>query len=198
MGLLKNIFFPFLTAALFLSLTCCVGNAATRILVMGEDSNPRSIARGDNVFKRVLGELKNSMLRKGYTLVDEEMIATSLEWEITQRRPKGELIAVAKIANQSDDASLHVRALAIFSIYAEIKKMRFTHKIHTRLEGELYDAVSNNFLGSFELPKSTYPAPKSCDKTCINEVVGEKAREIATSLGSVLAKKLRVIERLPI
>ena len=125
MGFLKNIILAFLIATLFLSLTGDIGNAATRILVMGEDSNPRSIARGDNVFKRVLGELKNSMLRKGYTLVDEEMIATSLEWEITQRRPKGELIAVAKIANQSDDASLHVRALAIFSIYAEIKKRFF-------------------------------------------------------------------------
>ena len=35
-------------------------NAATRVLVMGEDSNPRSVARGSNIFKRVLGELKNN------------------------------------------------------------------------------------------------------------------------------------------
>ena len=146
---------------------------AIRVLVMGEDSNPRSIARNDNVFKRVLGELKNSMLRKGYALVDEEMIAASLGWEITVRRPKTELIEVAKVTNESDDASLHVRALAIFSIYAEVKKLRFTHKVKTRLEGELYDAVSNQFLGSFELPKGEYPAPKDCDQTCINEVVGE-------------------------
>ena len=34
-------------------------NAATRVLVMGEDSNPSSVARGNNIFKRVLGELKN-------------------------------------------------------------------------------------------------------------------------------------------
>ena len=34
-------------------------NAPTRVLVMGEDSNPLSVSRGDNIFKRVLGELKN-------------------------------------------------------------------------------------------------------------------------------------------
>ena len=132
-------------------------NAATRVLVMGEDSNPLSISRGDNVFKRVLGELKNSMLRKGYTLVDEEMIAATLEWEITNRRPKTELIQVAKFANESDDASLRTRVMAIFSIYATKKGLSFTQKVTTRLEGELYDSVTNKFLGSFELPKATYP-----------------------------------------
>jgi hypothetical protein len=162
---------------------------------MGEDSNPLSISRGDNVFKRVLGELKNSMLRKGYTLVDEEMIAATLEWEITNRRPKTELIQVAKFANESDDASLRTRVMAIFSIYATFKKLKFTQKVNTRLEGELYDSVSNKFLGSFELPKATYPAPKNCNDICMNEVVGEKAREIATSLGDVLAKKLKQMEK---
>ncbi len=170
-------------------------NAPTRVLVMGEDSNPLSISRGDNVFKRVLGELKNSMLRKGYIIVDEEMIATTLDWEITDRRPKTELIQVAKMANESDDANLRTRVMAIFSIYATKKGLSFTQKVTTRLEGELYDSVSNKFLGSFELPKATYPAPKNCNDICMNEVVGEKAREIATSLGDVLAKKLKKMEK---
>ena len=170
-------------------------NAPTRVLVMGEDSDRLSIPRGDNVFKRVLGELKNSMLRKGYTIVDEEMIAATLGWEITDRRPKTELIQVAKIANESDNANLRTRVMAIFSIYATKKELKFTQKVNTRLEGELYDSVTNKFLGSFELPKATYPAPKDCNNICINEVVGEKAREIATSLGDVLAKKLKLMER---
>jgi hypothetical protein len=170
-------------------------NAATRVLVMGEDSNPSSVARGSNIFKRVLGELKNSMLRKGYTIVDEEMIAATLEWEVTDRRPKTELIQVAKFANESDDASLRTRVMAVFSIYATFKELKFTQKVNTRLEGELYDSVSNKFLGSFELPKASYPAPKNCNDICMNEVVGEKAREIATSLGDVLAKKLKKMEK---
>ena len=170
-------------------------NAPTRVLVMGEDSDPLSVSRGENVFKRVLAELKNSMLRKGYTMVDEEMIAATLEWEVTDRRPKTELIQVAKFANESDDASLRTRVMAIFSIYATKKGLSFTQKVTTRLEGELYDSVTNKFLGSFELPKATYPAPKDCNDVCMNEVVGEKAREIATSLGDVLAKKLKKMEK---
>ena len=170
-------------------------NAPTRVLVMGEDSNPLSVSRGDNIFKRVLGELKNSMLRKGYTMVDEEMIAATLDWEITDRRPKTELIQVAKMANESSDANLRTRVMAIFSIYATKKGLSFTQKVTTRLEGELYDSVTNKFLGSFELPKATYPAPKDCNDICMNEVVGEKAREIATSLGDVLAKKLKKMEK---
>ena len=42
------------------------------------------------------------------------------------------------------------------------------------------------------MPRQEYPAPADClrNKLCLSEVVGDKAREIAGSLGVVLARKL--------
>lgn len=161
-----------------------------RVLVMGEDSDPRSVIRSSDIFKRVLAELKGSMQRQGFRMVDEEMIAVTLGWRITTRRPKTELIQAGQMANASGTAANSVRALATFSIHAFKEDLGFTNKVSTRIDGEMYDVLTNQFLGTFELPRAQYPAPADCNDACISEVVGDKAREIATSLGEILGKKL--------
>ena len=161
-----------------------------RVLVMGEDSDPRSVKRTSRIFKRVLAELNGGMQRQGFRMVDEEMLAVDLGWAITERRPKTELIEAAKLANSSGNATHHVRALVIFSIYAYKRDLNFANRISTQLDGEIYDVKNNQFLGAFELPRATYPAPADCSAACISEVVGDKAREVAMSLGDVLGKKL--------
>lgn len=161
-----------------------------RVLVMGEDSDPRSVSRSSDIFKRVLAELKGSMQRHGFRMVDEEMIAVDLGWRITDRRPKTELIQAAQLANASGTAANSVRALTLFSIHAFRQDVGFANKVQTRIDGEMYDAMTNQFLGTFELPRAQYPAPADCNAACISEVVGDHAREIATSLGDILGKKL--------
>lgn len=161
-----------------------------RVLVMGEDSDPNTVRRTSDIFKRVMAELKGSMQRYGFRMVDEEMLAVDLGWIITERRPKTELIAAMKLANTSRDATHHVRAMTLFRIHAYKQDLGFSSKVETRIDGEMYDALTNQFLGTFEIPRASYPAPAQCEGPCISEIVGDHAREIATTLGDVLGKKL--------
>ena len=162
------------------------------VLVAGEDEDKTTVKRSSDIFKRVLAELKHGMKRTGFRMVDEESVAVDLDWKIRDRRPKSELIQVAKLMTQSGKASHRVRALVLFRIHAAAKDLGGLTKVRTRIDGEIYDIKANEFIDTFEMPTQEYPAPHDClqNKLCITEVVGKRAREIAGSLGVVLAKKL--------
>lgn len=163
------------------------------VLVMGEDSDPTSVKRSSDIFKRVLAGLKGSMQRYGFRMVDEEFMAVDLGWESLDRRPKTELIEAAKLANNASAGNLRSRAMVLFRIHATTKNLDFSNKVTTRIDGEIYDIASNSFIDTFELAPAAYPAPADCNSICINEVVGGKAREIAQNLGDILAKKLEYV-----
>lgn len=160
------------------------------VIVMGEDSDPASVKRSSDIFKRVLAAMKGSMQRYGFRMVDEEFMAVDLGWKITDRRPKVELIEAAKLANNAGQGNLRSRAMVLFRIHATSKDLDFANKVTTRIDGEIYDIASNSFLDTFEIAPAAYSAPADCNSVCISEVVGGKAREIAQNLGDVLAKKL--------
>lgn len=161
-----------------------------RVIVMGEDEDPNSVERSNNVYDRVMAELKQSMMYKGFQMVDEEMMAADLGWRVYDRRSKEEMIGAAKMANSESRANLYSRVLTLFRIYATKQDLGYATKLQIRIEGELYDLENNSFLGSFELPRMTASGPANCSQICINEKVGDKAREIAAGLGDVLGTKL--------
>ena len=167
------------------------------VLVMGEDADPRTISRGSNIFKRVLGEMKANMGRHGFRMVDEEMLAVAGRWKIQERRPKTELIDVSRMANAAGDSRFNHRAMVLFSIFADKLALGHVTEVHTRIEGEIYDAKTYQFIDRFELPTATYPAPAECNEVCISETVGNKAVEITMSLGDILGKKLAFLQPQP-
>ncbi len=167
------------------------GNSEIRVLVMGEDADPHSIARNNDAFKRVLAAMKESMLQHDFRMVDEEFVAAELGWRITNRRSKSELVEAMKLANASGKAHLSSRAMALFRIHAS---RRNTNQVRVRVDGEIYDGKTNQFLGAFEIPGASYSAPANCRKACMTEIVGDHAREIATSIGDVLGTKLAYLQ----
>lgn len=160
------------------------------VIVMGEDSDPASVKRSSDIYKRVLAALKGSMQRYDFRMVDEEFLAADLGWKVRDRRPKVELVQAAKLANNAGRGNLRSRAMVLFRIHATIKNLGFSNKITTRVDGEIYDIASNTFLDTFELAPAAYPAPADCNSVCVSEVVGRKARTIAMNLGDVLGSKL--------
>ena len=162
------------------------------VLVVSEDEDPTTVKRSSDIFKRVLAELRGSMQRHGFRMIDEESVAVDLGWTISDRRSKMQLIEAIKLMSKSRDATHQVRAWVLFRIHAQAKQLSFSTKVQTRIDGEIYDAASNQFLDAFEMPREEYPAPANClqSKLCITEVVGDRAREIAAGLGEVLARKL--------
>jgi hypothetical protein len=197
----KNIARHTLTAFAVLFLAACAapanytgGNSEIRVLVMGEDSDPHSIARNDDAFKRVLAAMKESMLDHDFRMVDEEFIAAELGWRITNRRSKRELVEAMKLANASGKAHLSSRAMALFRIQTSKRDVGFAKQVSVRVDGEIYDGLTNQFLGSFEIPRASYSAPANCNKVCMTEIVGDHAREIATSIGNDLGARLAYLQ----
>ena len=167
------------------------------VLVVGEDEDKTTVKRSSDIFKRVLAELKHGMKRTGFRMVDEESVAVDLGWKVKDRRPKTELLEVAKLMTKSGKASHRVRAMVLFRIHAAAKSLGSLTKVQTRIDGEIYDIVSNEFIDTFEMPRQEYPAPADCldSKLCITEVVGDKAREIAGQPGRGAGEEARALPR---
>jgi hypothetical protein len=101
------------------------------------------------------------------------------------------------MANASPNASLHVRAMTTFSIFAIREQLSFGNRIQVRVEGEIYDALTHQFIGGWEMPRQIFSAPAECNDACMSEVVGDHARDIAISVGDVLAKQLVALSPAP-
>ena len=200
-----------LLPALALVLTACGPSLAQTqysdvpVLVAAEDENKQSIRRGSEIFKRIIGALQEGMYRTGFRVVDEESVAVDLGWNIKDRRPKSELISIAKDMNKSGKASHQVRALFLFRVFAVAREKGggSRSEVRVRINGETYDIVGNNKIGDFEIADRQYPAPADCLKPqqgnlCITEVVGRHARELAADLGVVMATKLEHLRKVSV
>lgn len=194
-------FRPFLWAsvpvlAVALVISACSGSLAQTeyndvpILVAAEDEDPTYVKRTSDIFKRTILELKVPLRRYGFAVVDEESVAVDLGWTIQDRRNKLDLIDLAKDMASSDNASHRVRALVLFRVHAAHKPKSGRSKISVRIDGEIIDIVGNRGIDGFEIPRMEFPAPAECNKLCKSEIVGDRAREVAASLGLVLAKQL--------
>lgn len=162
-----------------------------RVIVLGEDGDAAQVRRHYSAFQRVMNELQDAMARRGFDVVDEDMLAAEFDWDVNSWREKKELMQIAQLANTSDKARNRVRAVASFSIEVYKTRLNFAKKYEILVRGQIYDAQSNRFLGSFELPREVVSGPRNCiDSGCINTIVGDRARDIATGIGSVLARRL--------
>lgn len=168
--------------------------AETRVVVTGEDSNPRSTVRTSEVFKRVISQLQESMARSGYEVIDEDMLGVKLGFSFNSRRPKTELIETLMLANQTEDATVQSRLAVVFAIFPQIKTMSVSKKLEVRIRGDIYDLDSMRALATFEYKnKKAILVPKNnCDSLCVEEKLGENAREVARELGDVIVQKLNI------
>ena len=86
------------------------------IMILGEDSDPKSIPRSSDIVRRVMLELSKQMSRHNYYVVDEVAISAEFDWPVRDRRPKKELYQVLNLANASSNASFKTNAAVIFKI----------------------------------------------------------------------------------
>lgn len=160
------------------------------IIVMGEDSDPMSVKRSNDIFRRVISSIQEQMSRYSFYVIDEDILAVRAGWVMKDRRPKTELLEIATLAGTLDDPSLHPRAMVMFKIRAAAANKGFGTVAQVRVTGDIYDVVANRFIGSWEAPRMEFGAPANCNQFCIEEVVGDKARDVAAQVGDVLRKKL--------
>lgn len=192
--------FLFLTAAVAVfasTVTLAAHEAPIRVVVMGEDIDPDTIPRSNEIYKRVVAELQQSLIRENVTVIDEDMVAVKLGFTYDQFRTKQDLIQTMAVANETTDATVRSRLGVIFAIFPNIQEMSMTRKLTVRVRGQIYDLKTLRALSAFELaaPETvTLPHdPSMCNRMCVEEKAGEVAVELARELGAVLHQKLHIV-----
>ncbi|WP_281685090.1 hypothetical protein [Thalassobaculum salexigens] len=164
------------------------------VLVVGEDGHENLVPRSDPAFRRVVSELQAALDRRGFRVVDEEAIAADLGWAARPYRNKVDVLEAAKLADGADRASARVQAAVLFRIESTYRDLRYATRIDLHLSGEVFDTRSNRFLGAFDLPTETVTTPGRClTPACASDAVGTRARDLASELGAVLARKLAAL-----
>lgn len=161
------------------------------VLVVAEDEDPRTVRRSHEISLGVIAELKGVMSRSGFKVVDEQAVSVDLGWEVRDRRPTADLIELAKLMNQSGDATHGVRALVTVSVDVEVRALQTLTRLRVRLRGDIYDVASNLFIDTFKTEMS-FAAPPNCaqDSTCISMRAARHTREVASMAGQALGAKL--------
>ncbi|MEM9168242.1 MAG: hypothetical protein AAGC56_01210 [Pseudomonadota bacterium] len=171
------------------------GGAGIPVIVMVDDSDKSSVVRSSDIHDRVIAELQRQLANKDFYVIDEDAIAARLDWDMADRRDKKDLFKIVDLACKSNDSTLCGRAMVVFRIRAAAKNEGFGTAAQVRLTGNIYDVASNKYLNGWEPMRMEFPAPQRCNQFCIEEVVGDNARDIAASLGDVLSDQLSYLTR---
>ena len=156
------------------------------ILILGEDSDPDSVPRNNRIFKRVLNAVSNQLSDEGFNVYDETAVTLDDFVQGRSRRTDAEIIDIARSIKRPP-----IDVGVIFSIYGTHKKLTYTAKVKTRIEGRLLNVKTGQRLGNFEvdMPEAEN-VPRDCNRDCLLEEVGKQSKELAQDLGAVLATKL--------
>jgi hypothetical protein len=161
-----------------------------RIMIAADDADPQSVIRSSDIYHRIQLPLNEEMKRYGYTALFEDAIAAELRWEIQDRSSKQKSIDLSKTACTSNKATLCPRVLVLIKTRAAALDRGFGTSAQVRMTGEMIDVNTNTYLGGWEAPTLDFPAPKSCNNVCIEDVVGDNARKVALNLADTLRKML--------
>ena len=168
--------------------------AATNVVVSGEDSDKNAVVRSSEIYQTVISQIKESLMRSGYSVIDEDMLAVSAGFRVKDRRPKTELIETLKVANESGEPKLRSRLAVIFAIFPQIKRLSMADRIESvRIRGDIYDMESLRSLSSFKInSKFKKVLSPNCDEYCISEALVGVSDDLAMELGDTLTQKLSI------
>ena len=188
-------------ASVVSSTTVATAQRGPNLLVMGEDAEPDTVPRHNRIFNRVIAELSEALIAKGFQVYDETAAGMGVTELHRIKRKDVELIEFARVMNCPP-----IDVIMIFQIFISAKKSLYgdTYRPDIRITGRLLGVRLNQQLGSFdnggdlELP----PLPRSCfvpgpepDRECLIEKVGLEARAIAGAVGQGLSEKLAAYMR---
>jgi len=162
-----------------------------RVVVMTDDSDPKSFPRLANINKNVTSSLEGKLKLSGFEVVDEETAAIAAQLPIGERRPKSELIALARAANRSKNANAHARMLVIYRLHVEEQELGISKLLVLRMDGEMYDIHNATFVGGLKKTRERrLRVSVDCSDDCIEKEVDGDARSMAQSLGEALVDRM--------
>lgn len=165
------------------------------VLVMADDEDRNSVIRTSDVHRRVLLELNRQFAGYDFYVISEDSLVARTGWEMRTRRPKSELLKIAGLACQYNDDTLCPRLVVIYQIRANVTDAGFATEIDVRLTGETRDVQRNSFMNGWEPARMEFAGPRKCESICLEEIIGDHARDIASSLGNVIAMQVAQVTR---
>ncbi len=165
------------------------GRNTVNVLVMAEDEDGASLPRSSTIHKRIIAKVKSQLQRQGFTVKDDDYIAADLGMTFHDRMSKRDIVEAVKMMNQSSSRN-KIRALALVRVMGRSQQLSFANAVNVRLEGEVYDVLSNRYIGSFDTPVKKFSAPSDCDMPCAIQVISRETGSLADDLGSALSRKL--------
>lgn len=161
-----------------------------RVLVAADDANKKSVVRSSDIYHRLQIPLNEEMKRYGYTAIFPEALAATNEWKLEDRSDKQKSIQLAKQSCVDADARTCPRVLVLVRTMASAEDLGFGTRAKVRMTGELIDVQTNTYLGGWEAPTLKFNAPAKCNQICLEDVVGEHAREVSLNLSDTLRRML--------
>ena len=158
------------------------------ILVMGEDADEDSVARGNRIFNRVIAAMNEEMNIQGHDVFDETAVAMNINPANRVRRRDSELIEVARAVQTPP-----LDVVTVFSIYASVREGAYSDVVRpdVRIAGRLLNLRTGQLIGSFEVDGLELPPlPVVCDRECLLEQVGDNASILGAELADALVIKL--------
>jgi len=183
---------PWLGAGAFaLTLACgaCAPSVAApagerpTLLIVGEDSDPEAVPRGNRVFTRMLGALADAMIERGFKAYDENAAGISLGARV--HRTDAELTTIARSIPQQP-----VDAVVVVQLHASTARGPSSAlEVRARMAGHMILMQTGRSLNNFELVSEAAPLTRTCDRNCVLDNTGDAAQSIAGKLAVVLARQ---------
>ena len=164
------------------------------ILIIADDQDVQSTKRSNRYAKHVLTVLQSGMTHAGFHVLVEEAIASDLGWNIRDRRKKTILFRIVKLMSKSGKAEHQIRAMVLYRVFMESTNLDSGLKVEVRIEGEIYDHLSNKIVDSAKPPslaRRVTTQGGECDDTCrseVNKLVEQAAGLLVDKLGKKLAR----------
>ncbi len=156
---------------------------APNILVFTEDADQDTVPRNSRVSRQVLQEVQNQFNQAGYRYFDETAIGLDYFAENRTRRPRGELLRIARAVDTPIDIAV------VYLIYASVHNRDFMVEAAMRIEGEMIDVGSGQGLGSFSVDADEkFKLPIDCSRECVLEAMADEARPLGRDLGRALVR----------
>lgn len=160
------------------------------ILIMSEDSDADTVARGSRIFNRVQRAIESEMQAEGFTVFDETAVSMDITSPNKSGRNDAELLTIARRIQ-----SAPIDVVVVFQIFANSEKNAYADisDLRIRVSGRMIDVRNGRALGNYEVsygPGQLPPLPPNCDRNCVLENVGNESKRIARDVADVLASKL--------
>jgi hypothetical protein len=166
------------------------GGTDVPVLVLVDDGASHAVKRSNGVVQEALHEIRDQLTRYGYAVKTEEMIAATLDWDLSDRRDTTDLLRMAYSAMDSGHPEFKVRAVVIFSVLGMTKDRGFATELKLTLSGNVYDAVAQRHVSKFGPYTKSITGPAECGPLCVQDVGRPLANQVAAMAGDEARREL--------